>query len=71
MEEVSSTEKKNLAQKLREFQLGGLKSYGKYLDKELANAQTDIKRSYRKYIENEIIRNAKKMEEVQAKIDSY
>ena len=61
MEEVSPQEKSKLAQKFREFQLMGLESYGKYLDKELKNAQTDIKRRYREYIENEIERNKKKI----------
>lgn len=68
MENVTPQEKKNLATKLREFQINGLESYGKYLATELERSQSDLKQHYRKYIENEIERNNKKMEEVRAKL---
>ncbi|MGB0850809.1 MAG: hypothetical protein ACPGTP_06150 [Bacteroidia bacterium] len=68
MENVTPQEKKNLATKLREFQLNGLESYGRYLATELDRSQTDLKKHYRKYIENEIERNNKKMEEVRGKL---
>lgn len=68
MENVTDQEKKNLSQKLREFQLAGLISYAKYLQSQLDQSQSDLKKHYRKYIENEIVRNNSKIKEIAAKV---
>jgi hypothetical protein len=68
MDSITPEEKKNLSQKFREFQLSGLKSYGKYLDEQLAISQTEIRKSYKAYIENEIVRNSEKIQEVERKV---
>jgi hypothetical protein len=68
MENITPEEKKNLSQKLREFQLAGLKSYGKYLDEQIRISQTEIRKSYLAYIEKEVARNNEKIKEVEGKV---
>tara|TARA_B110000305_G_C18818323_1_gene350160 strand:- start:122 stop:328 length:207 start_codon:yes stop_codon:yes gene_type:complete len=68
MDNVTQEEKKGLSQKFREFQLSGLKSYGKYLDEQVRISQTNIRKSYLAYIEKEIIRNNQKIKEVESKL---
>ncbi len=68
MDNVTPEEKKGLSQKFREFQLSGLKSYGKYLEEQVRISQTNIRKSYLAYIEKEIIRNNEKIIEVESKV---
>ena len=65
MEEVTEQEKKTVAQKLKDFQLQGLKSYGKYLAEQLEYAsKSDIRKAYKKYIENQIEMNNEKVKKL-------
>ena len=66
---MNSSEKNSVKRKLQEFKKMGLESYGKYLDKELANANSDIKKAYKAYIEKEIARNNLKLKKINTKLE--
>ena len=62
MEEITENEKQGFKNKLNEFQLNGLKSYGKYLDEQYIFAQKkDVRKSYLSYIEDQIAMNNEKI----------
>lgn len=62
-------DKNTIYKKFLEFQISGLIKYGKYLENQLIIAsKSEHKKLYKKYIENEIIRNTKKMKSVEDKM---
>jgi len=62
MENVTENEKKNLSEKLKEFQKKGLEAYGKYLDDQLVYAaKPDTRKAYKKYVEDQIKMNTDKL----------
>ncbi len=69
MENLFESEKRSLAQKLLEFQRGGLVSYGKYLADQLEYAKNSKTRNaYKKYILEQIEKNKTKVEEIDEKL---
>lgn len=69
MEKLNSEERNSVYRKFLEFQISGLVKYGKYLEAQLKIAsKSESKKLYKKYIENEIIRNTKKIEAVENKL---
>lgn len=61
MANKTSKQKKSMAQMFLTFRLKGLKSYGKYLEKEFKNsAKSKRKKAYHKYITKELIMNIRK-----------
>ncbi|MDX2173185.1 MAG: hypothetical protein SFY56_08700 [Bacteroidota bacterium] len=69
MAKINSEEKNIVYKKFLEFQISGLLKYGKYLETQLKIAsKSESKKLYKKYIENEIIRNTKKIKSVEDKM---
>ncbi len=69
MAKINPEEKSIVYQKFLEFQKSGLVKYGKYLEDQLKIAsKSEHKKLYKKYIENEIIRNTKKIKSVENKM---
>lgn len=69
MSKISSSEKKKLADKLRQFQKKGLQQYGKYLQDQLKFAsKSDLRIHYKKYIEDQIAMNDEKIRKIDAKL---
>ena len=69
MEKVTKEQKNQVVKKFLEFQLKGLLSYRKYLEKEFKNsAGKEIKKAYHNYIANELEGNKIKIEKINAKL---
>ncbi len=67
MEEITTEEKSTIAKKFTEFQLSGLRSYGNYLNTQLEQSEGKSNReAYTRYIKNEIERNSKKIQTLEA-----
>lgn len=62
-------DKNKIYKKFLEFQTSGLLKYGKYLEAQLKIAsKSENKKLYKKHIENEIIRNTKKIKSIEDKM---
>jgi hypothetical protein len=69
MDEINKQDKGKFRQKLNEFKLHGLKSYGEYLANELAySADQSNRKAYTSYIAKEIEKNTKKIQKLQSKM---
>jgi hypothetical protein len=61
--------KDKVAKAYHKFELKGLTSYGKYLEKELKKAEgKNFKKSYHAYLSKEIIKNELKISKVISKL---
>ena len=61
--------KNKIAKAYQKFELRGLHSYGKYLEKEINNSKgKDSKKQYFKYLEKELSKNIKRIDKVKSKI---
>jgi hypothetical protein len=66
MEQVTDNEKRNLSEKFKEFQIKGLKEYGKYLAEQLEySSKSEIRHAYKKYIEDQIKMNNEKIKKIE------
>lgn len=69
MTDIHKEEKKTLKNKLREYEIQGLVSYGKYLNDQFeSSSKSNLKTAYKKYIEKQIVRNNEKIERLEAKL---
>ncbi|MFT4522068.1 MAG: hypothetical protein ACI8ZN_001007 [Bacteroidia bacterium] len=69
MAQVSNKQKNRIVKKFYKLELKGLKSYKKYLDKELdSTCKKDNKKSYRKYLQKEVTRAKKRIAKLEDKI---
>lgn len=70
MEKISTDQKNTLRRTYATFQLKGLQSYAKYLEKEFKNSlNKEHKKAYHQYIVSELDRNSKQIEKVKSKLD--
>ncbi len=69
MSSKESNVKSKVAAAYQQFQLKGLNSYGKYLEKEIKNSKgKDSKKMYFKYLEKELSKNNKRIDKISAKV---
>jgi len=65
----TAKQKKNIRDKFLEFQINGLKSYRKYIEKELKDTpKTKLKKAYRAYLDKELARSTKRIEKLKKKL---
>jgi hypothetical protein len=69
MASKESNIKGKVAAAYQQFQLKGLNSYGKYLEKEIKNSKgKDSKKMYFKYLEKELSKNIKRIDKIKASL---